>query len=153
MREQAFYARGLRFSCTRCSACCRYEPGFVFISEKDADILAARLKIGYTQFVDAYCRWVPAGGGWERLSLREKAGYDCVFWDGGCVVYEARPLQCRTFPFWPSVLASGEAWKETAADCPGMDRGPIHGAEHIEGCLAERRREPVISRKTLDGGF
>lgn len=110
--------------------------------------------MGYTQFVETYCRWVPAGTGREQLSLREKPGYDCVFWDGGCVVYEARPLQCRTFPFWPSVLASEEAWEETAAECPGMGRGPLHGAGHIEGCLSARRREPVISREAPGaGGF
>ena len=110
--------------------------------------------MGYTQFVDTYCRWVPAGAGREQLSLREKPGYDCVFWDGGCGVYEARPLQCRTFPFWPSVLASKEAWEETAAGCPGMDRGPLYGADHIEQCLRDRRGETVISRKTLEaGGF
>jgi Fe-S-cluster containining protein len=124
----------------------------VFLSPGDAEILAVELKMGYSEFVDMYCRWVPLGGGLERLSLGEKADYDCVFWDQGCVVYKARPLQCRTFPFWPSILASRESWKEMAASCPGMDRGVPYDMNRIESYLEERRRTPLIFRKAPVGG-
>ncbi|MDR3247725.1 MAG: YkgJ family cysteine cluster protein, partial [Treponema sp.] len=40
MAKQPFYANGLRFSCTRCSSCCRYESGYVFLSPEDVDVLA-----------------------------------------------------------------------------------------------------------------
>jgi Fe-S-cluster containining protein len=146
METEPFYSGGLRFSCVRCSVCCRHEPGFVFLSKKDVENLAAGLNMGYTKFVDTYCRWIPSGGGREQLSLREKPGYDCVFWEGGCTVYLTRPLQCRTFPFWAANLASPSAWKDAAASCPGMDKGVLHGEDHIERCLADRRGEPPVSR-------
>jgi Fe-S-cluster containining protein len=152
MPKGPFYAEGLRFSCTRCSACCRYGPGVVFLSEKDAGLLAIKLEMGYTDFVETYCRWIPvdmagtvSGEGRERLSLKERSNYDCIFWNNGCSVYEARPLQCRTFPFWKSVLASPDIWE--GLDCPGAGKGTLHGMQYIESCLARREAEAVIERK------
>jgi Fe-S-cluster containining protein len=160
---QPFYKDGLRFSCARCSSCCRYESGFVFLSEADTVALAAALNMGRDGFIAAYCRWVPLGEV-ERLSLREtvsagnqdaeephEAGYDCVFWKDGCAVYGSRPLQCRTFPFWRSVLASAESWARAAGDCPGMGSGALHSAEEIEGHLAKRQAEPAIERPITRG--
>jgi Fe-S-cluster containining protein len=142
-----FYEKGLRFSCARCSGCCRHDPGFVFLSLKDADVLAKRVGLGYSSFVAAYCRWIPIGGGIETLSLKERSNYDCVFWGSdGCSVYEDRPLQCRTFPFWESVVADQDSWRATAADCPGMDRGALHDEAEIERLLSLREADPAITR-------
>jgi Fe-S-cluster containining protein len=139
-----FYAQGLRFSCARCSECCRIDPGFVFLRENDLELLVSALKMKYTEFIKRYCRWVPGAGGGEQLSLKEKANYDCVFWSHGCSLYEARPLQCRTYPFWPSVIASRKAWE--AARCPGMGRGTLYSRGEIEVLLAQQRAEPIIER-------
>jgi Fe-S-cluster containining protein len=153
--KEPFYAGGLRFSCTRCSSCCRFEPGFVFLSEKDVFLLAAPFHLAYTEFVEIYCRWVPmdiAGGKRrERLSLREKTNNDCIFWDGGCSVYEHRPLQCRTFPFWPSNLLSPERWDAASAFCPGMGRGALHEMAEIEAALARQAAEPTLIKGVLQG--
>ncbi|MDR2103681.1 MAG: YkgJ family cysteine cluster protein [Treponema sp.] len=146
MTKQPFYAEGLRFSCTRCSACCRYEPGYVFLTKKDVGILAAALKMEYNDFIEGFCRWIPDAGGRKRLSLKEKSNYDCIFWTQGCSVYDARPLQCRAFPFWPSMLKSAEAWKN--ADCPGMGKGVLHSMADIETRLEEQAGEPVVSKIT-----
>ena len=141
-----FYADGLCFSCARCSACCRHESGFVFLSQKDLRRLAAACQMGYTEFIAVWCRWVPAGPGRERLSLREKSNYDCVFWKDGCTVYHARPLQCRVFPFWDSTLASLADWQRAAAGCPGMGTGTRHSRNEIEDCLRQQEAEPLIER-------
>ena len=151
LEKSPFYAKGLRFFCTRCSACCRHESGYVFLSIKDASLLGASLNIGYREFTEIYCRWVPAENGNERLSLKEKSNYDCIFWvqrkpAGLCSVYEARPLQCRAFPFWSSVLSSRKNWEMTVRDCPGAGRGPLHYPDSIEKWLALRQKEPIIER-------
>jgi Fe-S-cluster containining protein len=145
MIKKPFYFRGLRFSCTRCSSCCRYESGFVFLSRNDAELLAEKLKMEYTAFVETFCRWVPALGGALQLSLKEKVNFDCVFWDEGCTVYDRRPLQCRSFPFWESIMRSEMVWKNL--DCPGKDRGTFHGPDEIETYLEKRRKEPIIKRE------
>jgi Fe-S-cluster containining protein len=123
------YARGLRFSCTRCSVCCRFESGFVFLSKKDAALLGAALNMGYSEFMDAYCRWIPSENGDFQLSLKEKSNYDCIFWAKepveGCAVYDKRPLQCRSFPFWPSIVNNKKKWEMSARSCPGMGKGTL----------------------------
>jgi Fe-S-cluster containining protein len=98
----------------------------------------------YTEFIALYCRWAPGLDGVEQLSLKEKANYDCIFWKNGCSVYEARPLQCRTFPFWPSILRSAGSWE--AVSCPGRGKGALHSMKEIECTLARQRTEPVIRR-------
>jgi Fe-S-cluster containining protein len=147
MHKESFFAGGLRFSCARCSGCCRYESGYVFLSQKDAVCLVARLEMTYTEFIEAYCRWIPQGNGSEHLSLREKSSLDCIFWQDGCIVYEQRPLQCRAYPFWDSLLRSRENWQAASAGCPGMGKGSLHTGEEIEAWLHSQRAEPVVSRR------
>ena len=48
------------------------------------------------------------------IRLREQ-GESCVFLgDDGklCTIYEARPVQCRTYPFWPKVMNTQQAWDD-----------------------------------------
>lgn len=149
MSKQPFYAGGLRFSCIRCSACCRYESGYVFLSEKDIALLAAEQKMDRDSFLQTYCRWIAFGGGVEYLSLKEKTGYDCIFWQDGCGVYAGRPLQCRTYPFWDSIMVSAEAWERAKSECPGMGKGELQSMARIEAALEARLAEPVITRNKL----
>ncbi|MDR1838538.1 MAG: YkgJ family cysteine cluster protein [Treponema sp.] len=142
-----FYASGLRFSCKRCSSCCRYEPGYVFLSENDLGKLAAELKMENNRFIKTYCRWITDINGKEVLSLREKSNKDCILWDSGCSLYTARPLQCSTFPFWKSIAASAQTWKIAASGCPGMNTGELHSGKAIGRYIEMRDLQPVINRQ------
>jgi Fe-S-cluster containining protein len=156
----SFYDQGLYFSCLRCSACCRYESGYVFLSRADVDLLAGTLKMGYTEFMETCCRWIPSPERTERLSLKEKANYDCIFWVSfagrspgkGCAVYESRPLQCRAFPFWHSALGSKGRWRALALDCPGMNKGTFHPGREIKSWLEKQEDEPVLTRNASGAG-
>ncbi len=69
-----------------------------------------------------------------RRSLIEYANGDCVFFDSHarkCTVYNARPRQCKTWPFWQSNVASPEAWQQTCEACPGSGKGKLHPAERV----------------------
>jgi Fe-S-cluster containining protein len=157
MPKRPFYAQGLRFSCTRCSSCCRFEPGFVFLTGQDLDRLAGKLDMVREEFIAVYCRWVPVfeapekgpdkkgGGDIFQLSLKEKSNYDCIFWKGGCGVYDARPRQCGTFPFWPSILSSRGVWDGFAQHCPGIGKGELHNGEYIHSCLKDRLSEAIVT--------
>jgi Fe-S-cluster containining protein len=145
---QVFYEKGLRFECTRCSRCCRHSPGYVFLSAKDVERLSKALGTPPEEFLRVYCRRVSTGIA-DRISLKEKANFDCIFWEnGGCSVYEARPTQCRAYPFWSSNVASREAWEEQAKMCPGIGRGPVHDRREIEQWLEVRRREGFLAPDT-----
>jgi Fe-S-cluster containining protein len=147
-----FYAGGLRFSCKRCSSCCRYESGYVFLSAQDVSLLASRCRMRYDEFIETYCRWVPRGNGESCLSLKEKSDYDCIFWKNGCAVYAGRPLQCRSFPFWEAIVASGDSWNGTKAACPGMGQGTLHSGAEIKAWLSLREDEPVLTGKKRVSG-
>lgn len=141
-----FYADGLRFSCKRCSACCRHDPGFVHISEQDLEKLCKWSSMSRDAFIQKYCRWVDRTDGYEYLCLLEKNNFDCILWDNGCIAYESRPFQCSSYPFWPSLLIDEDWWEANACDCPGVNNGPVHNREEIETFLARRRVEPFIRK-------
>lgn len=144
-----FWEKGLRFSCRKgCRYCCGVEPGFVFLTEEDVISLSRCLSLGRKAFVSRFCRETPLG-----LSLKEKAGFDCVFLTPeGCSVYEARPVQCRTYPFWDTIMKDRQSWEEEKAWCPGIGEGKEHSASEIEECirLSERRHNPA--KGSPDGG-
>jgi Fe-S-cluster containining protein len=128
-RSEAWYRNGLRFQCTGCGACCRGAPGRVQVSDAEIAALAQRLELSDAEFRAMYTRRLRGAG----ISLRERQSGDCVFWseERGCRVYSDRPRQCRSFPFWASILHSRERWQEEAESCPGMNTGPRRDAVWI----------------------
>ncbi len=141
--SKPFYEDGLRFECTRCSNCCRHEPGYVFLSESDLQRLAKGLGMTQEDFVKRFCRVVEVGSA-RMLSLVEKPNYDCVFWDNGCTVYKDRPLQCRSYPFWDANVATTESWEQLSGVCPGANRGKLHTKNEIDRWLDARHQDPPI---------
>jgi len=113
-----WYKDGLRFKCTGCGKCCTGSPGYVWINESEIKALSEYLNIAPEEFVRRYTHKL--GG---RLSLKEDPNnFDCVFLKSNCcTVYDNRPQQCRTFPWWNENLKSRQAWAETAARCEGVD--------------------------------
>ncbi|MCL2229570.1 MAG: YkgJ family cysteine cluster protein [Treponema sp.] len=144
MEKKRFYASGLNFTCKRCSSCCRYDAGFVFLSEIDLEKIVSLLKTNRESFIKAYCRWVTDWKGEEVLSLREKSNKDCILWDGGCTIYNARPFQCVSFPFWESIVSSAHSWEMAASGCPGINTGELHTKSSIDECIEKRINEPII---------
>ncbi|MCC7205301.1 MAG: YkgJ family cysteine cluster protein [Phycisphaeraceae bacterium] len=124
-----WYADGLRFTCTQCGNCCTGPEGYVWVSDEESRTLAGLLGVGVAEFEKRYTRLFEG-----RRTLLEKpasrgGGYDCVFLidlpDGkrGCKVYQHRPIQCRTWPFWPENLATPRSWQRASRGCPGMTAG------------------------------
>lgn len=124
--------------------CCRFDTGYVFLSDADLRRLASGLGESVQMVAETRCRRVQLGFV-SRLSLREQPNNDCIFWiDGECSVYEYRPLQCRSYPFWPAHLGARSEWDELERECPGVNLGRRHGAEEIHGWLAAHEREPLL---------
>ncbi len=131
-----FYDNGLKFSCNRCSDCCRLSPGVVYLTYDDLHRLCAKFQLEEDQFISMYCRWLWYVDNTEVLCLKEMKNYDCVLWkkECGCTAYEARPLQCSTYPFWSWMIEDKETWDSCAKDCPGINAkdGKIWTKEQIE---------------------
>ena len=124
-----WYQGGLRFECTRCGNCCTGFSGTVTVNDAEVTALATRLEMDEAAFREQCTRVMSDG----TISLREKPNYDCVFWarQHGCLVYEDRPTQCRTWPFWGTNVASRQRWDEEARHCPGMNRGRLYTLDEI----------------------
>lgn len=131
MDDQRWYRDGLRFQCTQCGNCCTGAPGYVWVNKQEIQQLAAQMGMANQQeFEDQYVRRIGI-----RKSLREFPNGDCVFFDTesrGCSVYQARPRQCRSWPFWDSNLRDSAAWEDTCRICPGSGRGELYSLETIE---------------------
>lgn len=130
MAEQPWYQDGLRFQCTQCGDCCTGAPGYVWVNKEEIAQLAERMEMDVEQFESQLVRKVGI-----RRSLREYPDGDCVLLDPDtrkCMAYEARPRQCRTWPFWDSNLKDPEAWEETCEVCPGAGKGQLHSIGKIE---------------------
>ncbi len=133
-----WYAGGLCFECTRCGKCCSGpDEGFVWVTETEIRTLAERLALSLDEFGRKYLRMVDG-----RYCLIEKPDHDCVFLDRqkGCTVYEDRPTQCRTFPFWEEHVATKRAWRDLAQECPGVGKGERFGQREIDQRVDETDR-------------
>ena len=127
--DDPWYRDGLAFECTQCGDCCRGAPGFVWV---DAEAIA-RIAEYRGESVDQFSRRHVRRVG-DRYSLIERPGGDCVFWEeqGGCTVYPARPVQCRTWPFWAENIESPADWEHVRSVCPGSGRGQWFSLEQIQ---------------------
>lgn len=123
-----------RFVCQpECTNCCTQE-GEVFLTPEDVSRIAAYLKMTKREFRERYCE--PEG----ELRLTIPEGNQCHFLAGfGCGIHAVKPLQCRTFPFWPEFVKAKRAWKNLGRICPGIGAGPIVERELVraesQACL------------------
>lgn len=134
---ERWYKDGLRFECTQCGVCCSGDPGFVWVDEDEIQALVEHLQMDEDAFRSQFVRRVGA-----RYSLVEYPDGDCIFLDPktrGCSVYAARPIQCRTWPFWSSNLKSKRTWKEACEICPGAGDGKLYDIEQIEDARRKKR--------------
>ena len=132
---EKWYKEGLCFECTRCGRCCGGAPGEVRVSKAEVTALAKRFAVRESEFISMFAEVTREG----QVILRERRNYDCIFYDPrkGCLVYEDRPLQCRTWPFWKSNLTTKEHWEETGLSCPGVNQGKQYSEEQVTKIAAE----------------
>ena len=117
-----WYKEGLQFDCTGCGKCCKVD-GDVWLAPEEKETIMTHL--GYSQcddnesyvedFQKKYIRAEVTNGNqsesWVCLKRKEGA---CIFLDeaGQCSIYAVRPVQCSTYPFWPSIVQNREDWEE-----------------------------------------
>lgn len=133
--SELWWSHGLYFECLGCGRCCRGEPGGIFLLKETEALMASRLGLDIGSF---RLRFVT--GRWRYPSLKERSCDGACLLLGDeqrCSMYDCRPVQCRTWPFWPEVLESVESWEEASQRCPGINRGTLWSFGEIATVLAE----------------
>ncbi len=106
--------------CSNCKGnCCIGESGYIWINFVEIQNLSNLLKISVDDLKKDHLRKVG-----YKFSIKEKKlsfnNFACEFFDTSlrqCTIYEARPKQCRTFPFWDYFK---ENEKEVYEECPAI---------------------------------
>lgn len=106
--------------CDTCEGnCCIGQSGNIWINKTEIENLAKHLNITLDEL---RVKFIEKRG--YRYSLKElklsQDNYACIFFDLNkkqCSIYEARPLQCRTFPFWDYFKQNKE---EVIKECPAI---------------------------------
>lgn len=132
--DAPWYREGLQFTCSQCGDCCSGAPGYVWVNGEEIAAMAARRAMPVDEFEEIYVRRVGV-----RRSLKEFRNGDCALLDREtrkCSVYQDRPRQCRTWPFWDSNLKSPKTWQETCDVCPGAGAGRLYQLEEIRAQAA-----------------
>ena len=97
------------------------------MTKEDRIRMAKVLKLSTREFTKKYCE--KEEGVFHLIDGPEGR---CQFLEGKrCGIYEGRPTQCRTWPFWPEVMDSKTWNKEVASFCPGVGKGRTWSKEEI----------------------
>ncbi len=106
-------------ACNTCEGrCCTGESGYIYVTKAEIFAIAEVLEMNINEFALKYL--FKKG---YRYSIKEnKIGdsYECAFYDresNGCKIYNARPNQCKTFPFWDYYKTRVN---ELKLECPGI---------------------------------
>jgi Fe-S-cluster containining protein len=106
-------------ACEECGGgCCIGASGYIWVTPTEITALSENLNLKRDEFITQYLSKIG-----YRYSLKEldfNSGFRCVFFDidkKQCSVYENRPLQCRTFPFWDHFKNN---IREVEEECPGI---------------------------------
>ena len=107
----------------------------MWVNEADVARAAAFLGMDAEEFERRYVYRTP-----KKMRLRTPKKQHCYFLEGeGCRIHPAKPLQCRTFPFWPELIDSSREWWRAGRMCPGIGKGPLVQIEKAREIAREIR--------------
>lgn len=127
-----FFDQGIRFACIKCGACCVGDPGTIYVSPSEIETMAAGLGQSVEAFTGQYLYPYK-----DSHSIKEDERGRCLFFENGCTVYNIRPLQCRTFPFWFCNMRSQRTWRHIQSQCPGIGYGRLYSRREILALIAQ----------------
>ena len=107
-------------ACESCAGnCCIGESGYIWINIVEIEALSKYLGLTLDSFREKYLFKVGYKYSIKEVKLDENS-FACCFFNlerKQCMIYEVRPTQCRTFPFWDYFkINENEVYKE----CPGI---------------------------------
>ena len=106
-------------ACETCEGrCCTGESGYIYVNKSEIFAIADLLNLDVNDFAVEYL--FKKGYKYSIKELKHKDSYECIFYNresNGCKIYNARPTQCKSFPFWDYYKSRVDELKE---ECPGI---------------------------------
>ena len=106
-------------ACATCEGrCCTGESGYIYVTKEEIKAIAEVLNIDINELRVKYL--FKKGYKYSIKEFKHNDSYECIFYDresNGCRVYNARPSQCKTFPFWNYYKTKVDELKQ---ECPGI---------------------------------
>jgi Fe-S-cluster containining protein len=105
------------FVCQQCAGCCKISDGYVYITLPEMIKVADFLKLNMPDFMAKYI--LKEDGHFLLSSPRH---HQQCFLDqhNRCQIYAVRPAACATYPDWPYLWRSFDAFLEEVNSCPGL---------------------------------
>ncbi|MBU1076979.1 MAG: YkgJ family cysteine cluster protein [Spirochaetes bacterium] len=129
MKKKRWFEKGIRFSCQRCGDCCRnvsLQEACVYLNGDDIDGASELLHLSRKEFIKKY-----TVNRYSFTVIRKPEG-DCIFFQNKkCCIYKARPMQCRTWPFWEINLIKKNWEQNVKPVCRGIGKGKLYSCEQI----------------------
>lgn len=120
MRKDGFDYSFNPNACETCEGrCCTGESGSILATKLEFEAIAKSLDLSMDTFREKYL--IKVNTRYSLTEIRYNESYDCIFYDrptNGCKIYEVRPNQCRTFPFWDYFKSYPQDLKD---ECPGVE--------------------------------
>ena len=106
-------------ACATCQGrCCTGESGYIYVTRDEIKAIAEVLNIDINELRVKYL--FKKGYKYSIKELNFNDSFECIFYDresNGCRIYNARPSQCKTFPFWDYYKTRVDELKQ---ECPGI---------------------------------
>ena len=132
-KPPAWFDEGISFECTACGRCCT-RTGLVLFEDEDVARISAHLELAPEVF---RARFLTYDEGLWFVDVHE--GLPCVFLDeqSKCTVHEVKPIQCSSYPFWPELFESRDAWLSERPHCEGIGQGRRYTRDEILARMIE----------------
>ncbi len=106
-------------ACTFCEGrCCTGDSGYIYVTKNEIENISELLNLDIRDFVKQYL--FKKGYKYSIKEIKHNESHECIFYDrdvNGCKIYDARPAQCISFPFWDYYKKRVYELKE---ECPGI---------------------------------
>ncbi|MBP7652342.1 YkgJ family cysteine cluster protein [Candidatus Dependentiae bacterium] len=111
----------IQFNCIQCGNCCSGATGYVWLTDTEQKNISDFLGIPLKDFKKKYTKK-------ENLKTtlieikKNESDYRCIFLTekNKCLIYDCRPHQCKTYPYWKKIIQDDSYLDYVKNDCPGI---------------------------------
>jgi Fe-S-cluster containining protein len=112
----------VHFECTACGKCCTGKGGKVWVNTAEQNEISDLLNLSRKELIESYLDVGDKKGKYGIQQVQKEGEERCIFLttENKCSIYRVRPTQCRTFPYWPQIMASHYDWQRSQQQCEGI---------------------------------